>query len=629
MRFEEIKRKAKIYLESLESSPNVRIGTPTCGNAAGAMEVLSEFRREFERNGIDYPLIEVGCLGLCYAEPLVIIFKPGLYNVVYKNVNPREVERLVEGYVKGDDPCLELALGTLEFDEEGYPYIPEITRFEFEKRVLLKRCGIVDPKNILHYVGLGGYDSLILALNMAQEEIIDYVKKSGLRGRGGAGFPTGVKWEQCASKRSVEKYVICNADEGDPGAFMDRVILESDPHQVLEGMIIAGYAVGAKEGFIYIRAEYPRAVEIVKKAKKDAEELGILGKNIMGTQFSFNIHVIEGAGAFVSGEETGLMAAIEGKRSEPRVRPPYPSESGLFGRPTLIDNVKTFSYVPWIIKNGPHSFSSIGTERSKGTAIFTLAGKVKQSGITEVPMGTTLRTIAYEIAGGAPEGKKIKAIQIGGPSGGCIPESLFDTPVDYESLTKVGSMMGSGGMIFMDEEDCVVDTARFFLDFVQKESCGKCTMCRIGTLQLLQIMNRIVKGEAEKADLNTLKDLAEDVKIGSLCGLGKSAPNPILTTLRYFYDEYLAHVEEKRCPALVCKDLIAYYILPDKCDRACEHCKLTCPTEAIAGEKGHPKYILQEKCVKCGTCMRVCPTQYSAVIKVSPVERLKELKGKE
>ncbi|MCS7281268.1 MAG: SLBB domain-containing protein [Desulfobacterota bacterium] len=625
MRFEKIKREAERYVKDLSLRTHILVGTPTCGKAAGADEVVRELSSELKRRGIEIPVLEVGCMGLCFAEPLVLIFKPGSFNVVYRNVDSSSVRRLVEGYIEGDDPCLELALGTIEFDEEGAPIIPELKRFEFEKRILLRRCGIVDPTNIMHYIGVGGYSALEKTLHLPREMVIDEIKKSELRGRGGAGFPTGIKWEECAKMQDEPKYVICNADEGDPGAFMDRIILESDPHQMLEGMIIAGYAVNANEGFIYVRAEYQRALEMVRRAKDDAERLGILGKSVMGTEFSFNIQVIEGAGAFVAGEETGLIFAIEGKRSEPRFRPPYPSERGLFGKPTLVDNVKTFSYVPWIIENGWEKFYSIGTEKSKGTAIFTLAGKVKEPGLTEVPMGVTLNTLVYEVAGGPREGKRIKAIQIGGPSGGCIPSSLFHLPVDYDAFLSSGSMMGSGGMIFMDEDDCVVDMARFFLDFIQKESCGKCTMCRIGTLQLFYLLDKITKGEAETQDLTKLKELAEDVKIGSLCGLGRSAPNPILTTLRYFYDEYVAHVEEKKCPALVCKSLIAYFIIPEKCDRACEHCKLTCPVEAVGGNKGEPKYIIQEKCVKCGTCLNVCPPEYSAVIKVSPIKKLKEL----
>ena len=465
---------------------------------------------------------------------------------------------------------------------------------------------------------------------MPPEEIIEEVKKSGLRGRGGAGFPTGLKWELCRKAEGTIKYIICNADEGDPGAFMDRVILESDPQEVIEGMIIAGYAVGAQKGYIYVRAEYPLAIERIRNALRQGEEIGILGENILGSGFRFYIEIAEGAGAFISGEATALVAAIEGRRSEPRVRPPRLAEAGLWGSPTLLNNVKTFSYIPLIIgENGGREggretdgFASIGTDQSKGTAVFTLAGKVQYPGLTEVPMGTTLRRVVYDIAGGMRNGRQFKAVQIGGPSGGCIPESLLDIPIDFDSLLEAGSMMGSGGMIFMDEDDCAVDTARFFLDFTTKESCGKCTMCRIGTLQLLGILEDISTGKAKMEDLELLEQLAEEVKMGSLCGLGRSAPNPALTTIRYFGDEYRAHILEKRCPALVCKDLIAYYILPDKCDRACEHCVLVCPTEAIKGGKGEVKRIDQEKCSKCGTCLEVCPPQYKAVIKVSPVSKL-------
>lgn len=629
MTFQELQTEAKRFESELSEKVHIRIGTPTCGRAAGALDVLLELKKEISRRGLDVRIVEVGCMGLCYAEPLVIIFRPGQYNVVYQNITPDKVSRLIEGYIEGDDPCLELALGTLEIDPQEGPIIPELQRFEFEKRIVMKRCGIVDPRSLYHYVAYGGYEALDRVLDMDPEYIIEEIKRSGLRGRGGAGFPTGIKWEECFKVEADEKYIICNADEGDPGAFMDRVVLESDPHQVIEGMIIAGYAIGARKGYIYIRAEYPLAIEIVRKAIGDAEEAGILGDNVLGKGFSFSIDLVEGAGAFVSGEETGLMAAIEGKRSEPRIRPPYPVHSGLFGMPTVVDNVKTLSYVPHIVIRGADWFSGIGTERSKGTAIFTLAGKIEFSGLTEVPMGTKLEKIAYEIGGGGKQGCELKAIQIGGPSGGCIPRELFNVPVDYDSLTSLGSMMGSGGMIFMDESDCVVDTAKFFLEFVQKESCGKCTMCRIGTVQLLLILEKITKGQGSIEDLEKLKSLAEDVRIGSLCGLGKSAPNPILTTLRYFYDEYVAHVKEKRCPALSCKELIAYYILPEKCDRACEHCKLTCPTSAIKGEKGEPKSIEQEKCVKCGTCMKVCPPEYSAIVKVSPVAELKKYERKE
>lgn len=622
MIFEEIRKRAQAHREALEKGVYVLVGTATCGRAAGALDVIDAFKSELSRRSIDVPIIHVGCIGLCYAEPLVIISRPESLRIVYHNITPDLVSRLVEGYIIGDDPCLELALGTLETDGREAPYIPELPRFEHELRLILRQCGYIDPENIHHYIANGGYASLEKALRMRPEEIIGEVKKSGLRGRGGAGFPTGLKWEVCRQAEGATKYVICNADEGDPGAFMDRVILESDPQEVIEGMIIAGYAMGAQKGYIYVRAEYPLAIERIRSALRQGEELGILGEDILGSGFRFHIEIAEGAGAFVSGEATALVAAMEGRRSEPRVRPPRLAEFGLWGRPTLLNNVKTFSYIPLIIDRGAHWFSSIGTEKSKGTAVFTLAGKVQSPGLTEVPMGTTVRKIVYEIAGGMRNSKQFKAAQIGGPSGGCIPESLLDIPIDFDALCEAGSMMGSGGMIFMDEDDCAVDTARFFLDFTTKESCGKCTMCRMGTLQLLSILEDISTGKAKIEDLELLKQLSEDVKMGSLCGLGRSAPNPALTTMRYFGDEYRAHILEKRCPALVCKDLIAYYILPDKCDRACEHCVLVCPTEAIKGGKGEVKIVDQEKCSKCGSCREVCPPEYRAVIKVSPISKL-------
>jgi len=613
---------AKAQWEELQASPHILVGTATCGRAAGALDVIEAFKTELSRKNIQAPIIEVGCIGLCYAEPLVIISKPESLRIVYHNITPDLVSRLVEGYLLSDDPCLELALGTLEVNGEKAPYIPELIRVEHELRLILRHCGYIDPENIHHYIAKGGFVALEKALRMSPEKIIEEVKSSGLRGRGGAGYPTGVKWELCRNAKGRTKYIVCNADEGDPGAFMDRVILESDPFEVIEGMIIAGYAIGAQMGYIYVRAEYPLAIERIRNAIIQGEEVGILGDDILGRGFKFHIKIAEGAGAFVSGEATALVSAIEGRRSEPRVRPPRLTESGLWGNPTLLNNVKTFSYIPLIIKDGADKFTSIGTEHSKGTAVFTLAGKVQYPGLTEVPMGTTLRRLVYDIAGGMRNGKQFKAVQIGGPSGGCIPESLIDIPIDFDSLQEAGSMMGSGGMIFMDEEDCAVDTARFFLDFTTKESCGKCTMCRMGTLQLLNILEDICTGKAKPEDLELLQELSEDVKMGSLCGLGRSAPNPVLTTLRYFEDEYKAHILEKRCPALVCKDLVAYFILPEKCDRACEHCILVCPTEAIKGKKGEIKVIDQEKCSKCGTCLEVCPKEYHAVIKISPISKL-------
>jgi len=620
--FEDIREKAEAQWEALKSGIHVLVGTATCGRAAGALDVIDAFKNDLARRSIDVPIIQVGCIGLCYAEPLVIISKPGSFRIVYHNITPDLVPRLVEGYIVGDDPCLELALGTLEIDDRGAPTIPELPRFEHELRLILRHCGYIDPENIHDYIANGGYRALEKALKMRPEDIIEEVKKSELRGRGGAGFPAGPKWELCRKAEGTIKYVVCNADEGDPGAFMDRVLLESNPQEVIEGMIIAGYAVGAQKGYVYVRAEYPLAIERVRNALRQGEEIGILGDDILGSGFRFHIGIAEGAGAFVSGEATALVAAMEGRRSEPRVRPPRLTEAGLWGSPTLLNNVKTFSYIPLIIGDGTDGFTSIGTEKSKGTAVFTLAGKVEYPGLTEVPMGTTLRKIVYDIAGGMRNGRRFKAVQIGGPSGGCIPESLLDIPIDFDSLREAGSMMGSGGMIFMDEDDCAVDTARFFLDFITKESCGKCTMCRMGTLQLSSILEDIATGKGKIEDLELLQQLTEDVRMGSLCGLGRSAPNPVLTTLRYYADEYRAHILEKRCPALVCKDLIVYYILPDKCDRACEHCVLVCPTEAIKGGKGEIKVIDQEKCSKCGTCREVCPPEYHAVAKISPISKL-------
>lgn len=623
MTFKDLTDRAKSEWEALQSGTHILVGTATCGRAAGAMETVKAFAEELKRRNIEVKVIEVGCMGLCYAEPLVTISRPESLRVVYHHMTQELVPRLVEGYIINDDPCLELALGTFEVGEEGEaPYIPELPRFEKELRLVLRRCGYIDPENIHHYLANDGYRGLEKALKMRPEEIIEEIKKSGLRGRGGAGFPTGLKWEICHSYSATPKYIVCNADEGDPGAFMDRIVLESDPQQVIEGMIIGGYAIGADEGYIYIRAEYPLAVERVKIALQQAEELGFLGNNILSSGFSFHINVAAGAGAFVSGEETGLMAAIEGERSEPRPRPPYPAEFGLWGKPTALNNVKTFANIHLIVDRGADWFASIGTEKSKGTALFSLAGKIKNSGLTEVPMGTTIREIVYGIGDGILNDREFKAVQIGGPSGGMIPANLQDTTIDFDSLTSIGSMMGSGGFIVMDEDDCAVDATCFFVDFITKESCGKCTPCRVGNLQMLKVLENITNGKGTMADIDLLLELAEDIKGGSLCALGGTAPNPVLTSIRYFQDEYEAHILEKRCPAKVCTNLTAYFILQDKCDRSCEHCVLTCPTEAIGGGMGKIKHIDQEKCVNCGTCRDVCPPEYDAVVKLSPISLL-------
>jgi len=620
MDFLQIQEEAKQYQrEKLNSKvPKIFIGCATCGISVGALEVVEAFKNELKKHEIQGELIKVGCLGICFAEPLVYIMKNGNPTICYKNLKPEDVSRIVYNYFIEDDPCLDLAIGTLEIKEGDIPYIPELERFEKEERIILRYAGTIDPEEIRDYIAMGGYEALDKAFTMSKEEIIKEVQQSGLRGLGGAGFPTGTKWEECFRAKDHPKYVICNGDEGDPGAFMDRVILESSPHQVIEGMVIAGYVLEANQGYIYIRSEYPLAIERFNTALTQARDFNLLGKNILGKRFDFDIKVFPGGGAFVCGESTALMYSIEGKRPMPRVRPPHSVEEGLFKKPTLLNNVKTFSCIPPILLKGGKWFSKIGTMNSKGTTVFALAGKIKDSGLAEVRMGTTLGEVIYQIGGGIKENKKLKAIQVGGPSGGCIPAEFVDTPVDFDSLKFLGSMMGSGGMIAVDEDTCMVDLARYFLAFTQNESCGKCTFCRIGTKHLLLLLEDIVKGEGTLDHLQLLKELSESVVEGSLCGLGNTAPNPILTTLRYFGDEYTAHVIEKRCPALFCRDLISYYILPEKCQRSCDHCILKCPSESIKPNEKNIKVIDQTKCLKCGICLEVCPKEYHAVIKVSP-----------
>ena len=621
MTYDEVYGQSRARWDSFYNSeiPHILVGTATCGRAAGSMAVLEAFKREIGREKIQAQLTEVGCMGLCSYEPLVIIIKQGDFTVCYHHVTPQAVPQLIQGYVLGNDPCLELALGTVAGGDTEAVYIPELERFNHEMRFLLRNCGYTSPLEIDHYIACGGYKGLEKALQMKPATIIRVVGKSGLRGRGGAGFRTAVKWRLCYEAKNKIKYVICNADEGDPGAFMDRVLLESDPHAVIEGMIIAGYAVGARGGYIYVREEYPLAIERLNTALSQAGRLGLLGNNILGSGFDFNIEIVKGAGAFVSGEETAMIAAIEGRRSWPEHRPPYPAESGLWGKPTLVNNVKTLAYIPLIIQHGGKWFVGTGTKESTGTALFALAGKLVNTGLAEVPMGTTLETLVFNIGGGIRDGKKLKGVQIGGPSGGCLPESLLDTPIDFDSLQEAGAIMGSGGVIVMDEDNCMVDTAKFFVDFSQKESCGKCTHCRIGTWQMLSVLEDITRGSGSLNSLELLKVLAEDIKEGSLCGLGKMSPNPVLTTLRYFREEYEAHVLEKRCPARVCKELIAYYILPERCERGCDHCVLACPVEAIFSDEKGLKVVDQSKCTKCGSCELVCPVEYNAAIRLSPV----------
>lgn len=600
-------------------TPKIFIGCATCGVSVGALDVAAAFESEMKRYDIKGEIIKVGCLGICFAEPLVYIKKDENPVICYANIKTEDVSKIVYNYFIEDDPCFELVLGTLELGDNKKPYIPELEKFEKEERIILGNAGYLDPEDILDYIATGGYEAIEKALSLTGEEIIGEIHISGLRGLGGAGFPTGLKWEECLKANGGPKYIICNADEGDPGAFMDRVILESSPHQVIEGMAIAGHAIGTGQGYIYIRSEYPLAIERFRIALNQARQHGFLGKDIMGMGFDFDIKVFPGAGAFVCGESTALMYSIEGKRPMPRVRPPHSVAEGLFRRPTLLNNVKTFSCIAPILLNGGEWFSGIGTEHSKGTTVFALAGKVKNSGLAEVQMGTTLKEVIYKIGGGIKNDKNLKAIQMGGPSGGCIPAQYVDTPVDFDSLKFLGSMMGSGGMVVLDESTCMVDLARFFVAFTQSESCGKCTFCRIGTKHLLQLLEDITKGAGTPEHISLLKELSETVAEGSLCGLGQTAPNPVLTTLKYFEDEYQEHVVEKRCSSLVCRELISYVVIYDKCQRSCEHCVIKCPAEAIFPDAKNIKVIDQTKCIKCGICLEVCPKEYGAVKKVSPV----------
>lgn len=620
MHYSDLRNQANQYRQDKYQNeiPKIFIGSATCGISVGALQVAEAFEKALKKYDLPGDIIEVGCLGICFAEPLVYIMKQGNPTICYKNLTPEDASRIVYNYLMEDDPCFDLAIGTLEFKEGEVPYIPELEKFEKEERIILRYAGHIDPKEIRDYLALGGYEALDKALSMDKQEILEEVKRSGLRGLGGAGFPAWIKWGECFRAGEHPKYVICNGDEGDPGAFMDRVILESSPHQAIEGMAIAGYTLQSHQGYIYIRSEYPLAIERVNHALSQARECQLLGKDILGKGFDFDIRVFPGAGAFVCGESTALMYSIEGRRPMPRVRPPHSAEKGLFRKPTLLNNVKTFSCIPPILSKGSGWFSKIGTLRSKGTTVFALAGKIRESGLAEVRMGTTLKEVIYQIGGGIKEDKKLKAIQVGGPSGGCIPAQYIDTPVDFDSLKFLGSMMGSGGLIAMDEDTCMVDIAKYFLTFTQNESCGKCSFCRIGTKHLLLLLDEITKGEGTLDHLRLLKELSEPVIEGSLCGLGQTAPNPILTTLRYFEEEYIAHVVEKRCPALVCHDLISYLIVYDKCQRSCEHCVLKCPAVAIHPDQKNIKIIDQTKCVKCGICLEVCPKEYRAVIKVSP-----------
>ena len=592
---------------------HILVCTGTGCSSSNSPAIIEAFEQELKAQGMDQEVrvVKTGCFGLCAMGPVVLVYPEGAF---YTHVTVPDVAEIVsEHIVKG-----RIVQRLLHKEGDAAEKVTSLSDTQFYKkqlRIALRNCGVINPENIDEYIGTGGYTALGRALTeQTPQQVIDQIKLSGLRGRGGAGFPTGMKWQftHDATAPDGVKFVCCNADEGDPGAFMDRSVLEGDPHSVIEAMTIAGYAIGAHQGYIYVRAEYPIAVKRLEIAIGQAKEYGLLGKNIFETGFDFDLELRLGAGAFVCGEETALMTSIEGKRGEPRPRPPFPAQKGLFGKPSILNNVETYANIPQIILNGPEWFASMGTEKSKGTKVFALGGKINNTGLVEVPMGTTLRTVIDEIGGGIPGGKKFKAAQTGGPSGGCIPAEHFDIPIDYDNLLAIGSMMGSGGLIVMDEDDCMVDIAKFFLEFTVEESCGKCTACRIGTKRMLEILEKITKGTAQMEDLDKLEELCYYVKANSLCGLGQTAPNPVLSTLHFFRDEYEAHIKEKRCPAGVCKALLSYVIDRDKC-RGCTLCARTCPAGAIVGSVKNPHVIDLNKCIKCGACMEKC--KFGAIYK--------------
>ena len=580
--------------------------------SGGCEKVIEALTQEIQAAGLDQEVcvVKTGCHGLCALGPVMIVYPD---DILYAMVKPEDAHEIVQEHLLKGRPVTRLI-----YDEsvttEGVKNLNDTNFYKKQVRVALRNCGVINPEKIDEYIAREGYMALGKVLTeMTPDEVIQVILDSGLRGRGGAGFPTGLKWKFASGNRgNVQKFVCCNADEGDPGAFMDRSVLEGDPHVVLEAMAIAGYAIGANQGYIYVRAEYPIAVERLRIAIGQAREYGLLGKNIFNTGFDFDIDIRLGAGAFVCGEETALMTSIEGNRGEPRPRPPFPAVKGLFGQPTILNNVETWANIPRIILQGADWFASMGTEKSKGTKVFALGGKIRNTGLVEIPMGTTLREVIEEIGGGIPDGKKFKAAQTGGPSGGCIPAEHFDIPIDYDNLISIGSMMGSGGLIVMDEDSCMVDIAKFFLEFTVDESCGKCTPCRIGTRRMLEILDKITEGNATMEDLDKLEELAAYIKDNALCGLGQTAPNPVLSTLRYFRDEYVAHIIDKKCPAGVCKALLRFEVVADKC-RGCTVCARNCPTGAISGSVKQPHSIDQSKCVKCGVCMDVC--KFKAIVK--------------
>ena len=578
--------------------------------SSDAQAILEKFQELIPAKGIDAKVSvnQVGCFGFCSQGPFVKIFPE---DTLYRGVQVADVEEIIEKDLLNGE-IVERLLYVDPVTKEKIQKQDEITFYKKQVRVALHGCGVINPENIEEALGYGAYKGLLRALSMTQQEVIDEVLAAGLRGRGGGGFPTGRKWQFALNQNSAEKYVVCNGDEGDPGAFMDRSILEGNPLAVIEGMAIAGYAIGAQNGYFYVRAEYPTAVARLRKAIEEAKRIGLLGENILGTGFSFDVHIRLGAGAFVCGEETALLNSIEGKRGMPRPRPPFPAVKGLWQKPSIINNVETLACVPYILREGAEKFASMGTERSKGTKVFALGGKVNNVGLVEIPMGTTVRDLIYEIGGGIPNGKQFKAIQTGGPSGGCLTAKDLDTPIDFDNLVALGSMMGSGGAIVMDEDNCMVDVAKFYMEFICDESCGKCSPCRIGTKRILEILEKITKGQGTLQDLADLEDLSEAVKANSLCGLGQTAANPVLSTMRQFKDEYIAHVVDKQCPAHICKDLMQYYIVPEQC-KGCSKCSRVCPVGAISGVIKQPFVIDQDKCIKCGMCISSCP--FHAIIK--------------
>ncbi|HAE44288.1 MAG TPA: NADH-quinone oxidoreductase subunit F [Lachnospiraceae bacterium] len=606
-RYLQLRLEDKLHLTDDDQYMNILCCAGTGCTAGNSAVLIQKLEEKLEEVGLSdkVKVIKTGCFGFCQKGPIVAIYPDRVY---YTHVKPEDAERIVNQHVVGGNVIKELQMFDTDRKSGEKVYdIDKIGFYEKQQRIALRNCGRINPENIYEYIGIDGYEALYHVLTeMTPQDVIDKVKASGLRGRGGAGFPTGVKWQFEKNQPGNEKYVICNADEGDPGAFMDRSILEGDPHAILEGMAIMAYAVGAHQGYIYIRAEYPIAVNRLRIAISEAKELGFLGSNIYGSGFNFDIEIRLGAGAFVCGEETALIASIEGRRGMPSPKPPFPAVSGVWGKPTSINNVETIANVTQIILNGPEWYSSIGMGKSTGTKVFALGGKINNTGLVEIPMGTTLREIIYDIGGGCPEGKKFKAVQTGGPSGGCLTENELDTPITYENLVAAGSMMGSGGMIVLDEDNCMVDVAKFYMEFICDESCGKCTPCRVGTKRLLEMLTKITEGEGTMEMLDEMEELCNEIKDTALCGLGQTAPNPILSTLRYFRDEYEAHILEKRCPAHVCKNLLTYVIDPTKC-RACSLCARNCPADAITGKPGKEVYKIDtSKCIKCGMCITNC-----------------------